>query len=405
MWVNIFELGTGYRTWGQRSSDNWFWAGGTPFAINSAADAVMVDDCDPVFSYQASDHAVIRTQFPSTAGVNILYLEIPGWGVGSNNFRIRCESDATDSANFDLCQMAIDGTDTPVIGTIINNFMTPSAPLEIAVSGNDGNDGIAIKVTESQANQPANFFVEQWVDSPEEVSYNCECDDEYPRKTLAEMRKYVLTRLGMYTPTLLPGTKDLIDAFIVDAQEQLSEAYKVFRMERFFTWNLVPGVRFYDLDANADTCTKKLDPRMLTWVGISQQDNFWRPLVCGIRPEFYYSNIESWPTHYEIRQCIELWPAPSDENWKLRIKGYFGLMPLVDDEDYSTIDYQAIQLFALANAKAHYQQPDAANIMAQANAYIKSLVAGQHQTRRYIPGVDLYVPPPLPVLTGYPGDP
>ena len=239
------------------------------------------------------------------------------------------------------------------------------------------------------------------------VSYNCECDDEYPTKTLAQMREYLMIRLGWgaMVSTPLPGVAVTLNSFLRDAQEQIYRQYKVFRLERFFTWPLLTGVRFYDLPDNEDVCTKKLDPRMITWVGISQGDNFWRQLVCGIKPEFYYGDISSWPTHYEIRQCIEVWPPPSSDDWKLRIKGYFGLLPLEVDTDVNTIDYEAIQLFALANAKAHYGQPDAANYMGQYRDYIGAVTAGSHHTRRYVPNTEQSYPPPLPILTGYPGDP
>lgn len=239
------------------------------------------------------------------------------------------------------------------------------------------------------------------------VSYNCECDDEYPQRTLLQMREFLMIRLGWgaMVSTPLPGVAVTLNNFLKDAQEQIYRQYKVFRLERFFTWQLTPGVRFYDLPANEDVCTKKLDPRMVTWVGISQGENFWRQLVCGIKPEYYYGDISSWPTHYEIRQCIEVWPPPSSDDWKLRIKGYFGLLPLEADADVNTIDYEAIQLFALANAKAHYGQPDAANYMGQYRDYIGAVTAGSHHTRRYVPNTEQSYPPPLPILTGYPGDP
>ena len=238
--------------------------------------------------------------------------------------------------------------------------------------------------------------------------YNCECDADYQTRTLLEMRRYLMIRLGWgaMVATPLPGVAITLDSFLRDAQEQIYRQYKVFHMERYFTWGMVPGERFYDFDENDPLgCEKRLDPRMVTWVGISQQDNFWRPLVCGIKPEFYYGDITSWPTHYEIRQCIEVWPAPSDDSWQLRIKGHFGLQPLVADTDVNSVDYEAIQLFALANAKAHYGQPDAANYMQQYRDYIGAVTAGSHLTRRYVPNTDMGVPPPLPVLTGYPGDP
>ncbi len=252
-----------------------------------------------------------------------------------------------------------------------------------------------------------NIVVYVFQDAPAEVSYNCECDDEYPTKTLAQMREYLMIRLGWgaMVSTPLPGVAVTLNSFLRDAQEQIYRQYKVFRLERFFTWPLLTGVRFYDLPDNEDVCTKKLDPRMITWVGISEGDNFWRQLVCGIKPEFYYGDISSWPTHYEIRQCIEVWPPPSSDDWKLRIKGYFGLLPLEVDTDVNTIDYEAIQLFALANAKAHYGQPDAANYMGQYRDYIGAVTAGSHHTRRYVPNTEQSYPPPLPVLTGWPGDP
>lgn len=239
------------------------------------------------------------------------------------------------------------------------------------------------------------------------VSFNCACDDDYPTRTLAQMREFLMIRLGWAAmkDTPLPGVADTLNAFLQDAQDQLHAEYRLPRLERFFTWDLIEGQRFYDLDANADVCTKRLDPRQLTWVGVSDGNNAWRPLVCGIPPESYYGDVTSIPTRYEIRQCIELWPPPSDTAFKLRVKGYFYNMALEADDDICTLDYVAVQLFALANAKAHYGQADAANVMRQAMRYVGNMTAGAHGTRRYVPGATVWVAPPLPVLTGYPGDP
>ncbi|MGP1665691.1 MAG: phage adaptor protein [Rhodanobacter sp.] len=470
------------------------------------------------------------------------------------------------------------------------------------------------------------FAVEiDWSDPAPTVSYNCECDDDYPRKTLAQMRAFLATRLGYAAQLarLPPGMSALLDSFLVDAQEQIYRQYKVFRMERIFTWDMEPGVRFYDLldnilaqgivapagvsatpgaagsmplgtywyqvsalnslgetlastetsatttavmappaaptlgytngmgilpggdyryqitaiNDNGETlpsseasitvpggalsintvtlnwtavtgatgykiygrsfgllkliatvgavttyndtgylapfgdlpttntagvgsvtvdwsavdgatgyrvygrtqgveqliatvgavttylddgsvtpsgfpatsnttsiCPKHLDPRKVTWVGISDGDNFWRKLVCGIKPEYYYADVTGFPTHYEIRQCIEVWPAPEGSTYKLRIKGYFELARLEQDNDYNSVDYEAIQLYALANAKAHYGQPDAANYMQQYRAYVAAVTAGSHHTRRYVPDTEEWVAPSLPVFTGYSGD-
>lgn len=240
-----------------------------------------------------------------------------------------------------------------------------------------------------------------------QINYNCACDDVFETRTLAQMRSYLAIRLGMASQVanLLPGVALELDSFLRDAQEQIYEQLKLNRMTRFFTWQLEPGVRFYDFADNLYQCTKKLNPDMLEWVGISQDGNFWRPLVAGINPSMYYAEVTGWPQYYDIRQCIEVWPTPQDATWQLRIKGQFGLMPLEADGDSCTIDYRLVQLFALANAKAHRGQPDAANYMKQYASLAGKVVAGQYGLTRFVPGAYETAPPPLPILTGYPGDP
>lgn len=217
---------------------------------------------------------------------------------------------------------------------------------------------------------------------------NCDCDDDHPTETLANLRKYLLVRLGFAAMLASPppGMTDLLDSFLIEAQTLLYQRFRMLRLERWFTWDMVAGVRFYDLPANADACTKKLDVTRVRWVGISQGDDTWRPLVCGIEPTRYTSNLQGIPDSYEIRQCIEVFPAPSDDTWKLRIKGDFGLLPFAADTDTTTIDPQAIKLHALAYAKAHYGQSDAANHMSALTTFLGDLTASTHLTRRYIPG-------------------
>lgn len=236
--------------------------------------------------------------------------------------------------------------------------------------------------------------------APDTVSYNCECDDPNPSRTMGELITEMIRRLGFsaISANPPPGMADLLRSFLQGAQRSLYRQYDVLRTERFYTWSMVVGTRFYDLDANADACTKQLDPRKITWVGISDGTEWWRPLICGIKPEFYsWNDVSGWPTHYEIRQCIEVWPAPDDAALRLRIKGHFGLEPFEGDYDQCTIDDEAVFLFALARAKAHYGQPDAANYQTDAMNYIKNLVAGSHMTRRYIPAEHDYMPPVPPV--------
>jgi hypothetical protein len=220
------------------------------------------------------------------------------------------------------------------------------------------------------------------------TSYNCNCDDTTNNKTLKQLRDDLARRLGYgaQVDNLPPGMTELLNSFLTEAQELLYRRYDVLRTERFYSWALQEGVTLYDLDANAETCTKRLDPRKITWAGVEHM-GIWYPLICGIPPELYSNNITGWrPSHYEIRQCIEVWPKPAATEGSLVIKGDFGLEAFAADTDKTTIDDRLVFLLALANAKAHYGKPDANNYVQQMETMLLGMVAGSHQTRKYIPG-------------------
>lgn len=225
------------------------------------------------------------------------------------------------------------------------------------------------------------------------TDFNCACDDENPNQTLLELRTDLLVRLGYAAQAASPppGMALLLDSFLKRSQAYLYRKYNALRTERFFEWtmNSTDGIRFYDLVDNEDECTKRMDAYKVSWVGISDvagANDTWLPLIEGIPPEFYTSvNRPGIPTRYEIRQCIEVFPAP-DRDYKLRIKAHFGLEAFAADDDQATIDSDLLFLWALGQAKAHYGQPDAADVKAEAGDYLKQLIKGSHGTARYVPG-------------------
>jgi len=230
------------------------------------------------------------------------------------------------------------------------------------------------------------------------VQYNCECDDElgdsYP--TLETLRGRMMVRLGYAAQkdNPPPGMADLLNDFLQSAQTVLYQKHKELRTERFFTWTMAVGERFYDIPDNEEACTKRLDALKLSWVGIEDLNGTWLPLASGIRPENYTMATQNGlPQVYEIRQCIEVFPAP-DQAYKLRIKGHFLLSPFADDEDQTSINGELVFLWALANAKNHYGKGDASAVKAEANALLGDLKNGRHGTRRYIPCVT-----PEPAMT------
>lgn len=195
-----------------------------------------------------------------------------------------------------------------------------------------------------------------------------------------------------------PDADGVVRRLVISAQEQLYRKYDVLRTERFYSWELTEGVTMYDVRDNDEECDKRLDPRKLTWVGVYREDGSVRELVSGI-PQHVRSHgaTAGWPTRYEIRSCIEVWPPPGDGEGRLVIKGRFGLEPFSDDTHRATIDDEAIYLFALGNAKAHYRQPDAGQYRDDANKYIGNMTAGAHGTKFYHPDAVAYACRPDPV--------
>lgn len=203
-----------------------------------------------------------------------------------------------------------------------------------------------------------------------------------------------------WTAVVAPAGVDVVTGYVIYGRTAGAEL-ELALVGLVTTWvdngSLTPFGPLPTIDASAN-CPLQMDPRQIGWMGISKGDDVWRPLAYGINPQRYSSRILSIPDSYEIHQCIELWPAPSDAQWLLRMIADFGLQPLVADTDVNTIDATPIKLLALANAKAHFGQPDAGNYGSQLTTYLMDLVAASHGTGRYIPGNQLpmnAIPPKL----------
>ena len=138
-----------------------------------------------------------------------------------------------------------------------------------------------------------------------------------------------------------------------------------------------------------------LDTLRVNEVWINDVDR-WCQLKEGINPDNFVLTNDGYPENYEIREYIEIWPAP-DEAYELYIRGDEGLKPMEVDSDKCSVDPQSVFLFALANAKAHYGHQDARTYYSQLEVHIRKLNAGTFNTdRRYIPRREEQTAPPLP---------
>lgn len=240
--------------------------------------------------------------------------------------------------------------------------------------------------------------------------FNPGCNSAAETTTLLQLRTRTLIRLGFGAQVANPppGMADLIDEFLSSAQTQLFLRYPELNTERFFTWTTVVDQRFYAINGNDEQtapmpCTKVLDPLKITWAGIEDANGSWFPLASGIDPRRYTSASQNgFPDSYEIRQEIEVFPAPREITYKIRFKGHFALGAFAVDADVVTLDPELVFLLALANAKAHYQQTDAQLYFTQATSYLGLLTAGAHGTQRYVPGTVEIPPETRPILLPLP---
>lgn len=243
------------------------------------------------------------------------------------------------------------------------------------------------------------------------INYNAQRMDfsGYPSQTLAQLRVRLAIGLGFSNQaTNLPlGMAAFINDKLLGAQNFLWRRYNALHTRRFFRWKIAPGQRFYSLKDNDEDVLSNfhMDPaKTIEWAGIQDTRNVWFPLIQGIPPQLYTMITKPWrPARYDVRQGIEVYPAPDQTYW-LWIRANFGLMSFVNDSDTTTIDSELVYLHALATAKAHYGQPDANSIEAMANAYRGELIAGTHQTAHYIPGTIAVPPAVRPTLIQFSQD-
>ncbi len=339
--------------------------------------------------------------FLSTGSVNLQWSVVQAASDGSTTNLAYLTSGSTwTTATLTSSGSQLTGVQNGQIIVPLNTLSTTSQ-LQIQVYSTGGTNLTTASLAEVAVAITRNVTEGLTWDNPnpfDPVNYNAACmDNVVPTATLAALRKRILIRLGFANQAANPppGMAALVNDFLSSGQTYLYRRYLQLHTKRLFRWKVNPGQRFYSLKDNDEDvlCNFQMDPlKSVEWAGIQDTRNVWYPLIQGIPPQLYTMITKPWrPARYDIRQAIELYPMP-DQTYFLWLKGHFGLTSFVNDSDSTTIDSELVFLHALANAKAHYGQPDANNIESQANAYRAELIAGTHQTAHYIPGT-IAVPP------------
>jgi hypothetical protein len=141
-----------------------------------------------------------------------------------------------------------------------------------------------------------------------------------------------------------------------------------------------------------------MDPRTITYAGLLD-DTIWNDLYSGIDPLLFNITQQSRPTHYQIREYVEVFPEP-DQAYTMYLFGPTGLMPFTADSHIASVDWMPLYLQALAESKAHYGQADASVYFQRLEGMLGDLNAESFSTTRFIPHSERTTPSwPYPSVT------
>jgi hypothetical protein len=141
-----------------------------------------------------------------------------------------------------------------------------------------------------------------------------------------------------------------------------------------------------------------LDVREITYVGLLDGTIF-NEMTAGIDPLLFNIDGQQRPTHYEIREYVEVFPEP-EQAYTMYLKGPTALKPFTADAHVTSTDPHPVFLQALAQSKAHYGQNDASVYFQQLENMLGKLNADSFGNRRFIPNPTVHTPSlPKPKVT------
>ncbi len=196
-------------------------------------------------------------------------------------------------------------------------------------------------------------------------------------RTLESLRAVLAARLGMGGMGASGGaTKTIFDSFLQNAQTQIYWMQDWKHLTDYEDKTLGVSQNLLDYPTvgamGTDGCPR--DKRVLR-VETTYSGQFLQ-LHEGITTAMW-STMEtlSAPARYERFSQLLIYPK-ANQVYTVRVWFVADLLPFVEEDDVCTIDDEMVFLHALANAKAHYKQPDAPTYQTQLDNLL-SRIRGQ----------------------------
>src|SRR5687768_14915564 len=206
---------------------------------------------------------------------------------------------------------------------------------------------------------------------------------EERNRTLGELRTELRGRLGfVQSGPAASGNTPILNSFLQEGHDFLYDELKPSPARKKAIIRLMPGQHLYDY--HNDKEDEPIDPGTVSKVWLELDGNNISTLAQGIAPHLRAFESRSYPTRYDtLNGQMELWPVPSQQ-YDLYIE-YLAPKPrFTQDQDRPGVPDRLVFLYALANAKAHYRQPDAQAAGATFTKMLATAKARQHENRRYV---------------------
>jgi hypothetical protein len=216
-------------------------------------------------------------------------------------------------------------------------------------------------------------------------------------RTLGELRADLQNRLGFGAAGAAAGVNaPIVDSFLYNAQVQLYAQFDWKKLTYRFDKTMGIGQTLYDYPTIAAGASADANEERILKIetNLTPTGNpSWRKLKEGIGLEHRNALVNnSWPQRYELYQQIEVIPG-ADVAYKLRVWYIAKLGRFSQDNDRASIDDSIVFLHALANAKAHYKQSDAAFYTNQLTSLLTQLKSKGFTRKVFQRGPDKDVEP------------
>ena len=213
-------------------------------------------------------------------------------------------------------------------------------------------------------------------------------------RTLGALRAELLARLGMGGLGASGGANSaLIDSFLRNGQAQLYWMQDWKRLQAYADKTTGVGQNQYDYPEDCARDRRIL--RVETFI-----NGLYVRLDEGITTQMWSTmDTRSQPARYERLDQVLVYPK-ADSAYTLRFWYVKDLARFTLTEDVATLDDEMILLHAIANAKAHYRQPDASIYQGQLNALLGSLRAQTFSTNGVYRREDGGAVQPRPAVVG-----